>query len=184
MGIANFITVLRIVGTGGLLFITPITTSFYILYTLCGITDALDGAIARKTKTTSALGAKLDSVADLLFYGVMLWKLVPLLWDKLPTTVWYLTGFVLLTRIASYIAAAVKYKTFASLHTVLNKLTGLLVFLLPYFMAQPFFTVYCLITLIAAGIASIEELIIHLSGKGYHPDRKIIRKCKKEEELL
>lgn len=185
MGTANFITILRMVGTGMLLFTTPLTPAFYLLYTLCGITDALDGAIARATKTSSALGAKLDSIADLMFYGIMLWKLMPLLWAKLPMTVWYLTGFVLLIRITSYTVAAVKYKTFASLHIILNKLTGLLVFLLPYFMAQPFFTVYGWITAITAGIASLVELAIHLSGKEYHPNIKgTWKQTRKKETLL
>ena len=67
MGIANFITVLRMAGTGMLLFTAPLTPAFYLLYTLCGVTDALDGIIARATKTASAFGARLDSIADLMF---------------------------------------------------------------------------------------------------------------------
>ena len=90
---------------------------------------------------------------------------------------------MLLIRIVSYIVAAVKYKSFASLHTALNKLTGLLVFLLPYFMAQAFIMVYGWITAIVAGIASMEELVIHLSGRGYHPDRTgIWKQTNKQEE--
>ena len=180
MGIANFITALRMVGTGMLLFTTPLTSIFYLLYTLCGITDALDGTIARVTKTTSDLGAKLDSIADLMFYGIMLWKLTPLLWEKLTMGVWYLTGCVLLIRIASYIVVAVKYKTFASLHTKLNKLTGLLVFLLPYFAVGSFVTERGWIAVITAGIASLEELAIHLFSKEYHPNRSKIWECTRE----
>ena len=167
MGIANFITVLRMVGTGMLLYTAPLTPAFYLFYTLCGITDALDGIIARETKTASALGARLDSIADLMFCGVMLWKLTPLLWAKLPVGVWCLTGGILLVRITSYIVAAVKHGTFASLHTVLNKLTGLLVFLLPYFVAGPFLSAFGWASAIVAGIASLEELILHIQAREY-----------------
>lgn len=178
MGIANFITVLRMAGTGMLLFTAPFTPAFYLLYTLCGVTDALDGIIARATKTASSLGARLDSIADLMFYGVMFWKLMPLLWEKLPVGVWCLTGGVLLVRITSYIVAAVKYGIFASTHTVLNKLTGLLVFLLPYFAAGPFLSDFGWAVAAVAGIASAEELFLHIRAPEYCPDVKSILRLK------
>ena len=63
----NYITALRMVGSVCLIFIRPLSPLFFGVYTLAGITDALDGYIARKTHTASAFGAKLDSAADLLF---------------------------------------------------------------------------------------------------------------------
>ena len=42
-----------------------------ILYFICGFTDILDGYIARKTKTESNFGTKLDTISDLLFFIVM-----------------------------------------------------------------------------------------------------------------
>ena len=41
----------------------PLSTLFLTIYVLTGISDVLDGAIARKYTTTSELGAKLDSIA-------------------------------------------------------------------------------------------------------------------------
>ncbi len=61
----NFITAMRMVGTVALLLTEPLSVCFYVVYALTGITDALDGFIARKLKVTSELGAKLDSAADL-----------------------------------------------------------------------------------------------------------------------
>ena len=55
----NICTMLRIVGTVGLLLIRPLTLPFYLLYTFCGITDVLDGTIARATNSTSEFGARL-----------------------------------------------------------------------------------------------------------------------------
>ena len=52
----NCISAVRILGTASLLFIEPLSDPFLIVYTLSGITDVLDGFIARKMKTTSELG--------------------------------------------------------------------------------------------------------------------------------
>ena len=80
----NYITLTRIAGTLWLIFIEPLSVLFYVVYSLCGLTDVVDGYLARKTSSTSELGARLDSVADLLFYAVMLFRVFPILWKKLP----------------------------------------------------------------------------------------------------
>lgn len=87
---ANIMTVLRI---GLSLLILVFLNSRWIAFALfvaAGVTDLLDGVVARRTGTTSQLGAKLDSAADIVMFGVMiacvivwagsaLWELVPLL---------------------------------------------------------------------------------------------------------
>lgn len=65
---ANIITLIRIGLAISLLFIKKYSLLFLIVYSICGFTDILDGYIARKTKTESNLGAKLDTVSDLLFF--------------------------------------------------------------------------------------------------------------------
>ena len=65
------------------------STGFYVVYTFGGLTDAVDGTVARKLKLESEFGAKLDSVADLLFYAVMLLKLLPHLIRLLPAWLWW-----------------------------------------------------------------------------------------------
>ncbi|MGM9640882.1 MAG: CDP-alcohol phosphatidyltransferase family protein [Faecousia sp.] len=175
--IPNFITALRIVGTGFLLFIKPFSTSFYVVYALCGVSDVLDGAIARATGNTSAAGAMLDSVADLLFYGVMVIRILPMLWQRLPMGIWYAVGAVLLLRFASYSTAALRFHRFAALHTYMNKLTGAAVFALPCFILLPVCVPYCVGACVLAGIASAEELLIHALSSEYDANRKsIIRK--------
>lgn len=42
---------------------------FLLLFVFAGITDVLDGFVARKRKETSAHGAKLDSLADYALYA-------------------------------------------------------------------------------------------------------------------
>lgn len=85
---ANCITGLRMLGTLVLLGLVPLSPAFYGVYALTGVTDALDGWVARKTGTASPLGARLDSCADLLFYAVMIGKLFPVLYEVLPQAIW------------------------------------------------------------------------------------------------
>ena len=69
---ADIITMLRIAGAMLLVFLRPLSAGFLSVYTITGLTDVLDGWIARRTKAASDFGAKLDSIADLLFFAVML----------------------------------------------------------------------------------------------------------------
>ena len=92
----NYITCLRILGTGFLLFTKPLSVAFFITYLFTGVTDALDGFLARKLNIVSEFGAKLDSIADLLFYTVLLAKIFPALWETLPWVIWVVLAAVLL----------------------------------------------------------------------------------------
>ena len=174
MNLPNSITAARMAGTAALLLVRPLTPGFYILYTLTGLTDVLDGWIARRTGTASDFGARLDSIADLLFYGILLFRLFPVLWRLLPRKIWYAVGAVLLIRLTAYAIAAVKYHRFASLHTWLNKLTGGAIFLLPYVLSGPGGIAYSWGVCLIAFAASAEELAIHLFRNGYDSGRKTI----------
>lgn len=158
----NFITNLRIVGTLALLWIEPLSARFFLVYSLTGITDVLDGFVARLTGSSSRFGAKLDSVADLLFYGVMLIRIFPVMWARLPGEIWFAVGIILVIRIISYAVAAKKTGEFASLHTYMNKFSGFAVFCVPYVILQPFAVPVCSTVCLIAALASAEELLIHL----------------------
>ncbi len=158
----NFITALRIIGTICLIFIEPFLKMFFLVYTIAGITDVLDGFVARITRTSSEFGAKLDSAADLLFYAVMILKILPNLLDFLPAGLWIFAAIIVGIRIASYILAGVKFHCFASLHTYLNKLTGFAVFLLPYFYLTPYLNEYGVVLCLIALASSLEEFLTHI----------------------
>lgn len=170
MNAANIITFLRIAGTVFLVAVKPLSVGFFLLYILTGATDVLDGWIARKTKTASDFGARLDSVADLLFYGAMLLRIFPLLWDTLPGIIRYAVAAVIVVRISAYLTAAVKYRRFASLHTYLNKLTGAAVFLIPFLLVTKYSAAYCWAVCAVAAASSLEELTIHLKNETCRPD--------------
>ena len=176
---ADTITSVRIAASLLLLFLPLRSARFIAVYTFTGLTDILDGWLARKTGTASDFGARLDSVADLLFYGIVLFRLIPVLWKLLPVEIWYAVATVILVRLAAYITAAVKYHRFTSLHTWLNKLTGAALFLLPYVLVVSTGIVYSWAICILAFAAALEELLIHIICKEYCPDRKYIFICKK-----
>lgn len=170
----NIITALRIVGTACLLFIVPYSSLFYVVYSVAGASDVLDGFLARKLKVTSELGAKLDSIADLLFYSVMLIRIFPVLLDTLPIGIWIAVISLIVLRLCTYIFAAVKFRRFASQHTYMNKTTGAAAFALPYFMKTSIANAYCVFGCVIAGLATVEELFIHLRMKEYNPKVKTI----------
>lgn len=183
-GIANYFTALRMIGTICLLPVQLFSPAFYVIYTVCGVSDVVDGVIARATGTTSEFGAKLDSIADLSFYTVIVVRLLPSLYRRLPGWFWYLLGAALLVRLASYAAAAVKFRRFASVHTYLNKLTGLAVFSIAYLAQTPALLPACVATVSIAMLASLEELALHLTGARYQANRKSILKKPEREKAL
>jgi len=127
--IANILTSLRILGSVFLLFFPAFSVEFYCFYIICGFTDMIDGTIARKTNSTSEFGSKLDTVADIVFVTASLIKVLPTI--NIP---WWLLiwGIIIaIIKIANIILGYVFKKQFISLHTILNKITGLLLFLLP-----------------------------------------------------
>ncbi len=172
--VPNIITSLRIIGAISLAFMPKFTVWFYTVYLLCGFTDVIDGFIARRFKCESQLGAKLDSIADLLFYSITVVRFLPLMLEKLNSYVWIALLSVVGIRLISYAVAAVKYHRFAAIHTYLNKFTGFIVFLLPVLINQTFFSAYCIAGSIVGGIASAEELLIHITQKSYNPQKKYI----------
>lgn len=162
---ADIVTCFRILGTILLLTMKPLSTSFFLLYTVTGLTDVLDGWIARRTKTASDFGARLDSIADLLFYTVVMLLMFPSLWNTLPVNIWYAVAAIVIIRLSAYLTAAAKYRRFAALHTKLNKLTGMGVFLIPYLLMTEYAVGYCWVVCAVAVTASLEELMIHLRSQ-------------------
>ena len=127
--IANIMTSFRIFGSIGLLFYPVFSACFYGLYLFCGLTDMVDGTIARKTGATSTFGARLDSVADFLFVAASFGKLVPVI--RIPVWIWVWVAVIAVVKLVNLAWGFLRRKQIPSLHTVMNKATGLCLFLLP-----------------------------------------------------
>ena len=126
---ANIVTSLRIVCSIALLFCPVFSSAFYALYLTAGVSDMVDGWIARRTHTASELGAKLDTIADFVFVIVCLVKLLPVL--DIPVWLYVWIGFIALIKIINIISGFVVQKRFVTVHSMMNKVAGLLLFAFP-----------------------------------------------------
>ena len=75
----NDISAFRIAGSIGLLFCDVSGLPFWVLYALCGISDMVDGWLARKLHAETKAGAILDSVSDIVFVACCAIRLLPVL---------------------------------------------------------------------------------------------------------
>ena len=130
INLANWITLLRILCSLTLLFCMPLSLPFYLLYTAAGLSDIFDGLIARKTNTSTQFGAKLDTLADIVFAAVILIKLLPIL--ELPLWVIGWVGVITLIKLVNIVIGFVRRHTLTAVHSVINKVTGALLFMLPF----------------------------------------------------
>ena len=167
LNLANVITFSRIILSFSLLFIEKYNPLFLTIYSICGLTDILDGYVARKTKTESKLGARLDSISDFLFFIIMF----IIMFDTFLKHIAYII-IISLVRMISFIIVIKKYNEFTFLHTYSNKLTGFLLFLSPFFMKSIILDKVMNIIGSIALISSIEELIIAIKSEKLDLNKK------------
>ena len=89
----------------------------------------IDGTIARKTNSVSEFGSQLDTAADLVFVAVSLIKILPII--HIPQWLWIWGGVIAAIKLRNILWGYALKKQFLSLHTSMNKATGLVLFLLP-----------------------------------------------------
>ena len=130
---ANLITGSRIVLSVALLFCPALSPVFFVLYIAAGISDMIDGAVARKTGTVSEFGARLDMVADIVLVAVCLFKLLPVLDVPVWLCIWI--AVIAVIKAANIAVGYLRQKRLISVHSVLNKLTGGLLFAFPLTLA-------------------------------------------------
>jgi len=66
--VPNILSFMRLIAVIPLLLLTPLELPFMIIYVIAGLTDMIDGPIARKFDITSQFGAALDGFAIFCFY--------------------------------------------------------------------------------------------------------------------
>lgn len=173
--IPNFITAIRIAGAVVLLFLEPLSLPFFLVYGFCGLTDALDGFLARKLHAESIFGSILDSVSDLFFYAAMGAKILPVMMRVLELQHWLIilitTGF----HVLAYIICFIKFKKFSSIHTYLNKVQSALIYLFPFFLIGEVYLLYSIYIYVGGFfcfMSSIDINLIHLFAKDYSEKNK------------
>ena len=153
--IANILTACRILGGIVLLFFPAFSVAFYIIYLFCGFSDMIDGVIARKTNSSGKFGSQLDTIADLVFMAVSLFKLLPV--SHIPQWLWIWGGVIAVIKIINIIWGYVSKKQFIAMHTIMNKATGLLLFLLPLTVSFVELKYTAIVVCAAATFSAIQE---------------------------
>ena len=156
--IPNILSASRIALCLPLLMVDAMTLTFWGLYLIAGITDMLDGFLARKWGMESKFGARLDNLADFVFVLAVGYKLFP--WLNLPATLWMIIGLIALVKIVNAISSFVmKHRQGQSpfLHTKANKLTGFLLFVGIMTIGQTYFVPFAWTIACIAIFAAIQE---------------------------
>ena len=164
------ISILRIPLSAAMLVVPPFSALFWVLYLSGGLTDILDGFLARKLHLESAIGAKLDSIADFAFAGCLTIYAVKNL--NIPRWLWLCALVIALPHFVSYGIGFYKYRAFTALHTWANKLTGILIFTAPILYCLFGLRVTGVILCTAAFVSACEELIVTVKSKELNRDDK------------
>jgi phosphatidylglycerophosphate synthase len=138
---------------------------------LAGLTDCLDGFLARRCNRVTAFGSKLDSLADnLLIPSTIVW--VFLLRPEIPAHHPVLTLTTILVYAAALLVGGMKFRRFANLHLYSSKAAGVIVYI---FVVHAFlFSYHPGLFYLAMGmflLSSIEVLILQLTRS--HVDEHI-----------
>ena len=127
--IANIITGFRVLISIALLFCPVFSPVFYVLYLIAGLSDMIDGTIARRMNTVSEFGARFDTAADFVFVVVCLIKFLPVI--SIPAWLYVWIVLIALIKIIIIISGYVVQKKLVAVHSVMNKVTGVSLFILP-----------------------------------------------------
>lgn len=105
--IPNILSLSRIVLSFGMFFVAQKPRVLFWVIVVCGITDALDGFLARRLHCESDLGARLDSLGDLLFFSALVLYVVRYQMDAIQK---YLLGIyaIFLIKTISWLFAPLK----------------------------------------------------------------------------
>lgn len=115
----------------------------------------IDGTVARKTGTANDFGSKFDSIADYIFVAVCLIKLIPLLTIEKWLLIWIV--LIIVIKVVNILFTIIKIKRIVFFHTILNKTTGLLTFIIPLTFSFLDFRYSSIVVCIIATIAAIQE---------------------------
>ena len=111
---ANIITSIRIICSISLLFCPTLSILFYVLYIEAGVTDMIDGIVARKTNSVSEFGSKLDTVADFVLVVTCLIKLLPVLDIETWMYIWIV--IIAVIKVINIVSCYMMWKKLIAVH--------------------------------------------------------------------
>ena len=153
--IANCISISRIIMSIMLLIPETFSIHFNITYIYCGISDMLDGFIARKSKSESEMGDRLDSTADIIFVIASMVKILPVLHLSDVIIIWVV--FIAFIKIINIVCSYIYNKKMVLPHTIANKITGFVLFVAPFIIVNTNSILFEIIVCSIAAFAAVQE---------------------------
>ena len=171
----NILSLSRILLSPVLFMIAGEKIILFLLLSLIGLTDVLDGFVARKIKKETMIGAWLDSIADFVFFISFI---IYSVWFELEYMIklQYFIIVIITIKLLSVVTGFIKYRQPGLLHTIANKITHIIVFagLCVFVLFRS--TIIVEIGLTISILSALEELVILLIGNKYEPNIKGIWK--------
>jgi len=168
----NLLTAARIFLAFALILVSPLGAAFYIIYLLCGLTDFLDGFLARRYHLESEFGARLDAWADFIFIAALIFKLYPIVSPGTLILLW--VAVIAVIRLSAALISYLRHGVFAFVHTYFNKLTGAVLLFYPLTLILTRSRIILFILCFIATLSAAEELLIALTSREWEPNRKSI----------
>jgi CDP-diacylglycerol--glycerol-3-phosphate 3-phosphatidyltransferase len=118
----NVITAIRILGSPGLIILAWMDQPFgMVVWTLLLVfTEWLDGFLARRLRVASAVGARLDTIADAIFYTSLLVAMVVLRPVLVAEEMIWIAAAII-SYWLSWLASWAKFRCLPSYHTLAAK---------------------------------------------------------------
>ena len=142
--------------------------AFYSFYIVAGVSDMIDGIVARKTGTASEFGSKLDTVADIVFVVVCLIKMLPVI--DVPSWIFIWIVIIAFIKVANIAAGYIRQREFIPVHSIINKVTGAMLFAFPLTLTFIDLKYSSAVVCLVATVAAIQE--------GYLINRKVMNSSK------
>ncbi|MDR0532125.1 MAG: CDP-alcohol phosphatidyltransferase family protein [Oscillospiraceae bacterium] len=187
--IPNILSLARIPLSVSLLFLTGQRWAFLAVYIVTGLTDAVDGFLARRYHWESPAGAKLDAAADFVFMFALLGVVFGVMRLKFARYVVVSVLVLAALKLFNLVFTKLRFGQFATLHSNANRYTAL-----PFFAIVPvcvlfsekralapgFINVLLAVFLAAVFAANLEETLIIAKSRAYDADTRSYRQLKKK----
>ncbi|MBP1043792.1 CDP-alcohol phosphatidyltransferase family protein [Vagococcus sp. BWB3-3] len=170
----NVLSTLRLLLAPTMFFVTNQPLALLGIYLLIGISDIMDGWLARHYQVESKLGAKLDSYADFVFWITILLLILTRLDLEFPLISKLFISLTLIIRLVNLVLTKLKFNNWAMMHTIANKMAGFSLFI---FLPLVFFTknAHWFIVILPM-ISALEETVILATTDRYDINQKSLLK--------
>jgi len=175
--VPNMLSIFRLIMLIPLVLLEPLTLPFMVIYILAGLSDMIDGPIARRFNVASQFGAALDGGADLLFLFTVLFRVGPLI--EFSSWLWIWIGIAIASKLLASVIGYIRHKEIIFFHTYLGKFFMFNLFLFPVYFVFFSTDAVLIVLLILVTLVIIEDIYINSTSKEVDLDHKGILFTKK-----